>query len=184
MDNFVIYPAIDLRGGMVVRLRQGKSDQQTDYSSSPTSVAEDWISQGAEWLHVVNLDSAFGEPSSQNKKAIQDIITSGKNKVKIQLGGGFRTVEQITNALDLGISRVVLGTAVIEKPEFGEKVLKLYSGERIAFGFDAVGQELMSRGWQSDPGVKNAAPGRKTRKFRGKNADLHQYSERWHADRC
>ena len=154
MDNFVIYPAIDLRGGMVVRLRQGKSDQQTDYSSSPASVAEDWIRQGAEWLHVVNLDGAFGEPSSQNKKAIQDIVTSGKNKVKIQLGGGFRTVEQIANALDLGVSRVVLGTAVIEKPEFGEKVLKLYSGERIAFGFDAVGQELMSRGWQSDPGVK------------------------------
>ena len=154
MKNFVIYPAIDLRGGKVVRLNQGKREQQTEYSSSPSDVAKEWINQGAEWLHVVNLDGAFGESSSQNQTAIQSIIASGKDPIKIQLGGGFRTIEQIANALDMGISRVVLGTAVIENPDFGEKVLRKFNGERIAFGFDAVGQELMSRGWQSDPGVK------------------------------
>ena len=95
MENFVIYPAIDLRGGKVVRLSQGKRDQQTEYNSSPSKAATDWISQGAEWLHVVNLDGAFGEPSNQNQTAIQNIIATGKNKVKIQLGGGFRTIEQI-----------------------------------------------------------------------------------------
>ena len=129
MKNFVIYPAIDLRGGKVVRLNQGKREQQTEYSSSPSDVAKEWINQGAEWLHVVNLDGAFGESSSQNQTAIQSIIASGKDPIKIQLGGGFRTIEQIANALDMGISRVVLGTAVIENPDFGEKVLRKFNGE-------------------------------------------------------
>lgn len=153
MEYFTIYPAIDLRGGIVVRLRQGKMDQQTDYSNSPSDVAVEWMSNGAQWIHVVNLDGAFGETSSKNMLAIQNIITLSRNKVDIQLGGGIRTMQQISDALEMGISRVVLGTAVIEDPEFGEKVLGKFGGERIAFGFDARGQELMSRGWQSASGV-------------------------------
>ena len=85
MENFTIYPAIDLRGGIVVRLRQGKMDQQTDYSNSPSDVAVEWMSNGAQWIHVVNLDGAFGETSSKNMLAIQSIITLIKNKVDIQL---------------------------------------------------------------------------------------------------
>ncbi len=154
MEKFTIYPAIDLRGGIVVRLRQGKADQQTDYNNSPSEVANEWMRNGAQWLHVVNLDGAFGETSSKNLFAIQSIITSIRNKVDIQLGGGIRTTEQISEALRMGVTRVVLGTAVIENPEFGEKVIDEFGGERIAFGFDALGQELMSRGWKSASGIE------------------------------
>jgi phosphoribosylformimino-5-aminoimidazole carboxamide ribotide isomerase len=154
MKPFSIYPAIDLRSGKVVRLRQGKSDQQTDYSSSPSDVACQWISQGASWLHVVNLDGAFGEASQKNESAIQSILNLGKHAVQIQLGGGIRTIQQIKTALAMGVNRVVLGTAIIENPEFGEEVLDTFGGEKIALGFDAVGEQLMSRGWQSASGVK------------------------------
>ena len=154
MSKFTIYPAIDLRNGTVVRLRQGKADQQTDYSSTPSKVANKWIEQGAAWLHVVNLDGAFGDSSPMNASAIQSILEAGKNKIKIQLGGGLRTSDQIAAALQQGISRVVLGTAVIENPAFGEEVLAEFGGDKIAFGFDAHKQELMSRGWQSGSGVE------------------------------
>lgn len=154
MNNFMIYPAIDLSGGMVVRLRQGKRDQQTNYSNSPSEVAQKWIEQGAKWIHVVNLDGAFGESLSQNEAEIQSILDQSRNKVKIQLGGGFRTIEQIAAAFKMGASRIVLGTSVIENPDFGEKVLSEFSSEKIAFGFDALGDELMSQGWQSSSGMK------------------------------
>jgi len=154
METFTLYPAIDLRGGKVVRLSQGKPDQQTDYSNSPSAVAEKWIGQGARWLHVVNLDGAFNENTRENEDAIQAIIAGGKDKVSIQLGGGLRTMKQIRTALEMGISRVVLGTAIIENPAFGEAVLEEFGGDRIAFGFDALNEELMSRGWRSASGVK------------------------------
>ena len=154
MTEFIIYPAIDLRYGKVVRLRQGKGDQQTIYGDDPAAAARDWIRQGASWLHVVNLNGAFGEDTAENESAIQRIAAVGEGKINIQLGGGLRTVDQIQAAFDLGVSRVVLGTAVIESPEFGEQVLTKFGGGRIAFGFDAVGQELMSQGWQSGSGVE------------------------------
>ncbi len=154
MTKFIVYPAIDLRYGKVVRLRQGKGDQQTIYGDDPAAAARDWIQQGASWLHVVNLNGAFGEDTAENEAAIKRIAAAGEGKINIQLGGGLRTAEQIQAAFDLGVSRVVLGTAVIESPEFGEQVLIEFGGKRIAFGFDAVGQELMSQGWQSGSGVE------------------------------
>ena len=153
MSEFIVYPAIDLRFGEVVRLRQGKGDQQTVYGNNPKTIAQDWIEQGAEWLHVVNLNGAFGEGTEENEAAIQKIVRVGKDKVKIQLGGGIRTADQIKAALALGISRIVLGTSVIENPAFGIEALSWFGGEKIAFGFDALGQELMSRGWQSHSGL-------------------------------
>ena len=153
MNEFIVYPAIDLRDGKVVRLHQGKGNQQTEYNDSPELVAEEWISQGAEWLHLVNLNGAFGEEKNENEAAIRRIVAVGKGKVKIQLGGGLRSINQIIDALDLGISRIVLGTAVIEDPAFGEEVLRQLGNEKIAFGFDALGQELMSRGWQTASGL-------------------------------
>jgi phosphoribosylformimino-5-aminoimidazole carboxamide ribotide isomerase len=153
MSEFIVYPAVDLRFGKVVRLRQGKGDQQTEYGDNPIPIVQDWIEQGAEWLHVINLNGAFGEETEENEAAIKLIIEEGKDKVKIQLGGGIRTVDQITIALALGVSRIVLGTSVIENPDFGIEVVSLFGGEKIAFGFDALGQELMSRGWQSHSGL-------------------------------
>jgi phosphoribosylformimino-5-aminoimidazole carboxamide ribotide isomerase len=157
MSEFIVYPAIDLRFGEVVRLRQGKGDQQTVYGNNPKTIAQDWIEQGAEWLHVVNLNGAFGEGTEENEAAIQKIVTAGKDRVKIQLGGGIRTADQIKAALALGISRIVLGTSVIENPTFGIEALSWFGREKIAFGFDALGQELMSRGWQSHSGLNMAA---------------------------
>lgn len=159
MGEFNVYPAIDLRDGRVVRLLQGKGDRQTAYSDNPASVAEDWIGQGAEWLHVVDLNGAFGEPNQENETAVRKIAELGKEQVKIQLGGGLRTKEQIAAAFDWGVSRVVLGTAVMENPAFGEAVLNRFGGEKIAFGLDALGQELMSRGWRTHSGLKAAELG-------------------------
>ena len=153
MTEFIVYPAIDLRDGKVVRLQQGKGDRQTVYGDDPAETAMEWIQQGASWLHVVNLNGAFGEDTAENESAIKLIAAVGAGKIKIQVGGGLRTADQIQEAFNLGVSRVVLGTAVIEDPEFGEQVLVEFGGERIAFGFDAVGQELMSQGWQSGSGV-------------------------------
>jgi phosphoribosylformimino-5-aminoimidazole carboxamide ribotide isomerase len=157
MSEFIIYPAIDLRYGKVVRLRQGKGDQQTVYGNNPEDVARKWIEQGAEWLHVVNLNGAFREGTQENEVAIEELVKAVKDQVKIQLGGGFRTVKQIQFALGLGVSRIVLGTSVIEDPAFGETVLGKFGGDQIAFGFDALGQELMSRGWQKRSGLSMTA---------------------------
>jgi phosphoribosylformimino-5-aminoimidazole carboxamide ribotide isomerase len=153
MSNFTVYPAIDLRFGRVVRLRQGKGDQQTVYSEDPEVVADDWINQGAEWLHIINLNGAFGEETQQNEEAIQAIIRTGMGRLKIQLGGGLRTISQIEEALSTGVSRVVLGTVVIENPGFGVEVLRRFRSANIAFGLDAVNQRLMTQGWQSNSGV-------------------------------
>lgn len=157
MSEFIVYPAIDLRFGQVVRLQQGKGDQQTVYGNNAHAVAQEWIEQGTQWLHVVNLNGAFGEGTQENEAAIEEIVAAGAGQAKIQLGGGIRTKAQIEAALSLGISRIVLGTSVIENPAFGIQVLGHYGGEKIAFGFDAIGQELMSRGWQSPSGLSMAA---------------------------
>lgn len=156
MSEFIVYPAIDLRHGKVVRLSQGKGNRQTEYSHEPQTFAQNWIDQGASWLHVVNLNGAFGESTEANETAIRNIVLLAKDQVKIQLGGGIRTIDQISTALDLGVSRIVLGTAVIEDPEFGEQVLQRFEAEKIAFGLDALGQELMSRGWQLPSGLSLA----------------------------
>jgi len=149
MSAFIIYPAIDLRFGKVVRLSQGKGDQQTTYSQDPIAIANRWIEQGAEWLHLVNLNGAFGEETRQNENAIENILKFRSGTTKIQLGGGFRRLEQIEKALTQGVDRVVIGTAVIENPDFGIELLKSIGGEQIAFGFDAVDEILMMEGWQT-----------------------------------
>lgn len=153
MSEFIVYPAVDLRFGKVVRLRQGKGDQQTEYGDNPIPIVQDWIEQGAEWLHVINLNGAFGEGTAENEAALGLILGEVKDKVKVQLGGGIRTANQIKTALALGVSRIILGTSVIENPDFGMEVISLFGGDKIAFGFDALGQELMSRGWQSHSGL-------------------------------
>ncbi len=152
MSKFTVYPAIDLRFGKVVRLFQGKGDRQTVYGNNPKDIAQNWIDQGAEWLHVVNLNGAFGENTKETEVAIKKIISAAKDKVKIQLGGGIRTEEHIKVMLSLGVSRIVLGTAVIENPIFGKEVIERFGGKKIAFGFDACGNEIMSRGWRSPSG--------------------------------
>jgi len=186
MSEFIVYPAIDLRFGKVVRLRQGKGDQQTIYGNNPKAIAQDGIEQGAEWLHVINLNGAFGEGTEENEAAIEKILEAGKNEVKIQLGGGIRTADQIKAALALGVNRIVLGTSVIENPVIGLEFLNSFGGEKIAFGFDAIGQELMSRGWQTRSGLsmktlaeKLAAAGAETLIYTNINKDGMQTGVDW-----
>lgn len=153
MSEFVLFPAIDLRAGEVVRLKQGRKDQQTTYEGDPAQVARKWRNEGATWLHVVNLDGAFGEDSQTNFTALGRILDACKNQVKIQYGGGMRTLEAVAQALDLGLSRVVLGTMALENPTFGQDAIKNFGTDNIAFALDAFKGELMSRGWQENTGL-------------------------------
>ena len=111
--SFTIYPAIDLRSGKVVRLKEGDPARMTAYSDDPVETAQRWSSAGAGWLHVVNLDGAFGEHDDLNRSALEAILKLG---TQVQFGGGLRSLAAIERAMDLGISRVVLGTVAIEQP--------------------------------------------------------------------
>ena len=110
-----IYPAIDLRGGRVVRLSQGDAARETVYADDPVAQARAFIDQGATWLHVVDLDRAFG--TGDNLEAVRSIIAAAGGATRIQCGGGFRTAEAIASALGAGAARVVIGTAAVTDPE-------------------------------------------------------------------
>jgi phosphoribosylformimino-5-aminoimidazole carboxamide ribotide isomerase len=146
--SLTIYPAIDLRNGQVVRLRQGDPSQQKNYSSDPALVAKKWQAEGANWLHLVNLDGAFDENIQANQTAISNILTACPN-MSTQLGGGLRSLSNIEGALKLGISRIILGTAILEDFSFAKKALEEFGADRIVFGLDAKDGILMAHGWQS-----------------------------------
>ncbi len=145
--SFTIYPAIDLRGGKVVRLKEGDPERMTAYSNDPEETARRWLSMGAAWLHVVNLDGAFGESDNANRSALELILKLG---AKVQFGGGMRSLDAIENAIELGVSRVVLGTIAIEQPQVVEDALKKFGAEKIAVGIDARDGFAAVRGWKDD----------------------------------
>jgi len=142
-NRFTIFPAIDLRGGKVVRLLQGRADAETVYSDDPVAVAKRWVGDGAQWLHVVDLDGAFtGEPRNWDSvRAILDTV-----RIPVQLGGGMRAREQVANALAMGVTRVVVGTKACESPEFVGALVKEF-GNRIVVGIDARDGFVAVRGW-------------------------------------
>ena len=109
----IVYPAIDLRDGKVVRLREGDPAQQTVFSSDPVATAEKWQDIGASWLHMVNLDGAFNH-ANDNLEILRDVA---KLNLRIQFGGGVRSLDDVARALDLGASRVILGTIAVRNPE-------------------------------------------------------------------
>lgn len=139
-----IYPAIDLKDNACVRLLQGRMEDATVYGRDPAQMARRWVSEGARWLHVVDLDGAFaGE--SVNLPAIQAIVAA--SGIPVQLGGGIRTLEQIGRMLEqVGVRRVILGTAAIEEPDLVAEAVQRY-GERIAVGIDASQGRVAVRGW-------------------------------------
>ena len=145
--SFTIYPAIDLRAGKVVRLKEGDPAQMTAYSDDPAEMAQKWLSMGAARLHVVNLDGAFGESDNANRSALESIL---KLDVQVQFGGGMRSLDAIENAIELGVSRVVLGTTAIEQPQVVEDALKKFGPEKIAVGIDARDGFVAVRGWKAD----------------------------------
>jgi phosphoribosylformimino-5-aminoimidazole carboxamide ribotide isomerase len=152
--SFTIYPAIDLRGGKVVRLKEGDPARMTSYNADPAEVAERWMTMGAKWLHVVNLDGAFGEGDFENRQALLSILKSAKEfGADVQFGGGLRSLDSMSQALSLGVSRIVLGTIAVEQPNVVTKALKKFGVEKIAVGIDARDGVVRVRGWQSDGGV-------------------------------
>ena len=145
MSTWAIYPAIDLRRGRVVRLKQGDPDQETRYADDPLSVAQRWGAAGAAWLHVINLDGAFGEQSQENQAALERILTTG---LRVQFGGGLRDLQGIRRALDVGVSRVAVGTAAVKNPTLVEAALKTFGPERVAVAIDAREGKVHTHGWQ------------------------------------
>ncbi|MBN1440527.1 MAG: 1-(5-phosphoribosyl)-5-[(5-phosphoribosylamino)methylideneamino]imidazole-4-carboxamide isomerase [Anaerolineales bacterium] len=158
LAKFTVYPAIDLRGGKVVRLAQGDPERQTVYGDDPLETARRWQSEGASWLHVVNLDGAFGETTAVNEAALAEILKSG---LKIQFGGGMRDIQGIQRALDSGVTRVVIGTAAIENPLLIEVAMRNFGPERLAAGIDARGGKVKIRGWEKDSALDPIELGRR-----------------------
>lgn len=156
MTSFDIFPAIDLRNGKVVRLRQGDPEQSTTYSSDPLEVARKWQAAGSKWLHVVNLDGALDEDDCANLNALQTIAQTG---LKIQFGGGIRSAAAIETALKLGLTRVILGTMVLEDPDSLSGLITRFGAERIVIGLDSRDGIVRSHGWKqaSDLSPQDAA---------------------------
>ncbi len=148
--SFIVYPAVDLRGGKVVRLQEGDPARMTAYSDDPAEMAQRWLDAGANWLHVVNLDGAFGESDTANRSALEGLLKLG---AQVQFGGGLRSLDAIAQALDLGVSRVVLGTIAIEQPEVVAEALQKFGAEKIAVGIDARDGLVRVRGWKDDSGI-------------------------------
>lgn len=139
----LLFPAIDLKEGKAVRLLQGRMEDSTVYADNPVEVAKDFESQGAKYLHVVDLNGAFtGEPV--NDETIRKIV--GSVSLKIQVGGGIRTMERIKELLDLGVERVILGTIAVKNPDLVAEAARRY-GERIVVGIDALGGWVAVQGW-------------------------------------
>lgn len=143
----IVFPAIDLRRGRCVRLRQGDPDAETVYSDDPVATAERWVNEGAEWLHVVNLDGAFGE-DSPNPAAVQAILAAVS--VPVQFGGGLRSLEDVERALNWGVERVILGTVAVTQPDVVAVAVETFGAERIVVGIDARDRTVAIRGWQEE----------------------------------
>lgn len=157
-----IYPAIDLRHGQVVRLKYGDPKQQTTYSDNPIETAQRWAEAGAQWIHVVNLDGAFGDETGAaiNRSLLQSLAAVGP---RIQFGGGLRSIGDIEAALACGAARVVIGTLAIEQPAVLRAAVERFGADRVAASLDAQGGRVKTRGWQDDGGSEAIALGRQIR---------------------
>ncbi len=139
----ILFPAIDLKDGQCVRLREGRMDAATIFNRDPGAQARTFQDQGFAWIHVVDLDGAFAG-ASLNAGAVARILSAVK--VPVQVGGGVRTLDSVTYWLDAGASRVILGTAAVRDPKFVREAARLYP-ERIAVGIDARDGRVAVSGW-------------------------------------
>ena len=154
--SLVLLPAVDVSEGKAVRLVQGKEGTEKEYGS-PLDAAHAWVSQGAEWIHLVDLDAAFGKGS--NAGLLQEVVREVRGRVRVELSGGIRDDESLERALATGCERVNLGTAAMENPEWTAQAIAKH-GERIAVGLDVRGTTLAARGWTKDGGDLWEAIGR------------------------
>jgi len=142
-----LLPAVDVASGKAVRLTQGEAGSEEDFGH-PLAAAQDWISAGAEWIHLVDLDAAFGR--GENRAVIAEVVAAA-GSTKIELSGGIRDDASLEAALALGATRVNLGTAALENPEWTARVIERF-GEQIAVGLDVRGTVLAARGWTKEGG--------------------------------
>lgn len=142
-----LLPAVDVASGKAVRLTQGEAGTEEDFGH-PLEAAKDWIEAGAEWIHLVDLDAAFGR--GDNRAVIAEVVAAAGN-CKIELSGGIRDDASLDAAISLGATRVNLGTAALENPDWTASVISKY-GEQIAVGLDVRGATLAARGWTQEGG--------------------------------
>ena len=161
----IIFPAIDLRNGQCVRLLHGNPDAQTIYSIDPAGMAETFVAEGAEWLHVVNLDGAFGEKAGAQKNiaAIQAILD--RVDIPIQVGGGLRTPGDIEHLLDMGVTRVILGTMAVDRPRQVLDIVARFGPEQILVGIDVDSSDgrVATHGWRNISEIDAIAFGKQMR---------------------
>ena len=146
-DYLELLPAVDVADGKAVRLTQGEAGSETDYGS-PVEAAMTWINAGAEWIHLVDLDAAFGR--GDNRAIIAEVVAAS-SAVKIELSGGIRDDASLEAALEAGATRVNLGTAALEDPDWTTRVIERF-GDAIAVGLDVRGTTLAARGWTQEGG--------------------------------
>jgi len=143
-----IFAAIDLKNGKCVRLKQGDPDAETVYGEDPAAMAQTWESIGTDWLHVINLDGAFGDPekSAKNIDALQSILD--RVNVPVQFGGGLRTPDDIEQALNMGVSRVIIGSMAADRPRQMLDILGQFGAEQIVLGLDVRDGKVATHGWR------------------------------------
>lgn len=141
----IIYPAIDLRAGQVVRLNAGRAEQQTVFSTDPIATAVRWIESGAEWLHVVNLDGAFSA-ASNNLNVMSQIARLG---VPVQFGGGLRSLEDMDQAISMGAARIVLGTVAVNEPRLVADAVSQFGPDAVSVALDARDGRITTHGWRN-----------------------------------
>jgi phosphoribosylformimino-5-aminoimidazole carboxamide ribotide isomerase len=142
--RMLLIPAVDLKNGRCVRLRQGQMAAETVYSDDPLAMARGWVDQGASWLHIVDLDGAVeGEP--RHLRVIEQIVKAVP--VPVQVGGGIRTIDRIEGYLGVGVARVILGTLAIEQPLVAAELCRRFP-ERIAVSLDVRDGTVALKGWQ------------------------------------
>ena len=149
---FTLYPAIDIKDGKCVRLLYGDMDKDTIYNNDPLDQAMWFVDQGAEWLHIVDLDGAVSG-NKENKKSIEKILKKLKDKIKIQIGGGIRNIDDIDFWLQRSVNRVILGTLAIENPKLINQLDKRYF-KKIIVGADVRDGKLASHGWKKQSDIK------------------------------
>ncbi len=150
----LVIPAIDIRDGRCVRLHQGSYDDETVYFDHPVKMAKLWRVQNAQTLHVVDLDAARGE-GDHNRDVISEMCEA--LDIPIQLGGGIRTMDQIEAALEMGVYRVILGTAAVRDPDFVEEAVDTFSARRVVVSIDARDGEVRVEGWTEGSGLDAVA---------------------------
>ena len=149
----IVFPAIDLRHGRCVRLRQGQPQDETVYGDDPAALARRWVAEGAEALHVVNLDGALGDSQATSGRSINlerlAEIHAALPATPIQFGGGVRSLEDVEIVLALGAARVILGTAAVENPGLVAEAVARFGAQQIVVGIDARAGRVVTHGWQA-----------------------------------